>query len=65
MNHHVITQEQFVEFQALQRLRVVGYVRKEMLELSKAAGNTAALTVVPTAPKSGNWVAIYAEEDAA
>lgn len=65
MNHHVITPEQWAEFQALQRLRIVGYVRKEMLELSKAAGNTAALTVVPIAPKSGQWVAIYASEDAA
>lgn len=65
MNSHVITPEQWAEFQALQRLRIVGYVRKEMLELSKAAGNTAALTVVPTAPKSGHWVAIYADKDAA
>ena len=45
-------------------MRVLGYVRKEMLELCKVANNAAALTVVPSPPKSGNWVAIYVDKDA-
>ncbi len=44
-------------------MRVLGYVRKEMLDLCKVANNAAALTVVPNAPKSGRWVAIYVDKD--
>lgn len=46
-------------------MRVLGYVRKEMLELCKVANNAAALTVVPNPPKGGRWVAIYVDKDAA
>lgn len=44
-------------------MRVLGYVRKEMLDLCKVANNAAALTVVPNPPKSGNWVAIYVDKE--
>lgn len=44
-------------------MRVLGYVRKEMLDLCKVANNAAALTVVPNPPKSGRWVAIYVDKD--
>ncbi len=61
MNNHVITPEQWAEYKALQRLRVLGYVRKEMLDMCQRGGNAAALTLVPVAPKSGAWVAVYVE----
>ena len=42
-------------------MRVLGYVREEVLELCRDVDNTASLTVVPVAPKSGRWVPIYVE----
>lgn len=42
-------------------MRVLGYVRKEMLDMCQRGGNAAALTLVPVAPKSGAWVAVYVE----
>jgi len=42
-------------------MRVLGYVRKEVLDLCRHAENTSSLTVVPVAPKAGNWVPIFFE----
>jgi len=41
--------------------KLLGYVRKEMLDMCQRGGNAAALTLVPVAPKSGAWVAVYVE----
>lgn len=61
MNHNVITPEQFAEYERLKRLQLLGYVRKEVLDLCRHTENTSSLTVVPVAPKSGNWVPIFFE----
>lgn len=42
-------------------MRVLGYVREEVLDLCRHSDNAASLTVVPVAPKSGRWVPLYVE----
>lgn len=65
MNNHVITPEQWAEYQSLKsgRVRLLGYVREEMLEACRSAKQGVSLTVVPVAPKSGRWVPLYVEEN--
>jgi len=46
------------------QLRLLGYVRREVLDLCRHNENTASLTVVPVAPKTGRWVALYVEGEA-